>query len=102
MRIFNQIEELVKSAKSAKSLTTFTNVNKSSLNDLSIMGKELANLAEFQKVISYLSQKLAFDEEDLKAWNKDFEEDETTTLYCLRLMKSAVSLGKTPDFGWLL
>ena len=100
MRIFDQIEQLVKSAKSAKSLTIIANA--SSINELLIMGKDSANYAEFQALMNYLSKKLAFNLDDFNAWDDDFEEDELTTLYCLRLMKNAVSLGKTPDYGWLL
>ena len=56
MRIFNQIEEIVKSAKSAKSS-----------NELLSVGKELANLAEFQTLINFISEKLSLDDEDLRA-----------------------------------
>jgi len=100
MRIFDQIEQLVKSAKSAKSLTIIADT--SSIKELLIMGKDSANYAEFHSLMNYLSKKLAFNLEDFNAWEEDFEEDELTTLNCLRLMKEAVSLGKTPNFGWLL
>ena len=62
MRIFNQIDELVKSAKSAKSS-----------NELLSVGKELANLAEFQTLINFISEKLSLDDEDLRAWNLNFK-----------------------------
>lgn len=78
MRIFNQIEELVKSAKSAKSS-----------NELLSVGKELANLAEFQTLITFISEKLSLDEDDLRAWNINFKEDPYTTVFCLKLMKES-------------
>ena len=73
MRIFNQIDELVKSAKSAKSS-----------NELLSVGKELANLAEFQTLINFISEKLSLDDEDLRAWNLNFKEDPYTTVFCLK------------------
>lgn len=90
MRIFNQIEELVKSAKSAKSS-----------NELLSVGKELANLAEFQTLINFISERLSLDEDDLRAWNLNFKEDPYTTVYCLKLMKKAINEGRFPSHGWL-
>jgi hypothetical protein len=90
MRIFNQIEELVKSAKSAKSS-----------NELLSVGKELANLAEFQTLITFISEKLSLDEDDLRAWNINFKEDPYTTVFCLKLMKKAINQGRFPSHGWL-
>jgi hypothetical protein len=90
MRIFNQIEELVKSAKSAKSS-----------NELLSVGKELANLAEFQTLINLISERLSLDEDDLKAWNLNFKEDPYTTVFCLKLMKKAINQGRFPSHGWL-
>jgi hypothetical protein len=90
MRIFNQIEEIVKSAKSAKSS-----------NELLSVGKELANLAEFQTLINFISEKLSLDDEDLRAWNLNFKEDPYTTVFCLKLMKKAINQGRFPSYGWL-
>jgi len=90
MRIFNQIEEIVKSAKSAKSS-----------NELLSVGKELANLAEFQTLINFISEKLSLDDEDLRAWNLNFKEDPYTTVFCLKLMKKAIHQGRFPSYGWL-
>ena len=90
MRIFYQIEELVKSAKSAKSS-----------NELLSVGKELANLAEFQTLITFISEKLSLDEDDLRAWNINFKEDPYTTVFCLKLMKKAINQGRFPSHGWL-
>jgi hypothetical protein len=90
MRIFNQIEELVKSAKSAKSS-----------NELLSVGKELANLAEFQTLINFISENLTLDEDDLRAWNINFKEDPYTTVFCLKLMKKAINQGRFPSHGWL-
>ena len=90
MRIFNQIDELVKSAKSAKSNYELLSV-----------GKELANLAEFQVLINFVTEKLSLDEDDLKAWNLNFKEDPYTTFFCLKLMKKAISQGRLPSQGWL-
>jgi hypothetical protein len=90
MRIFNQIDELVKSAKSAKSS-----------NELLSVGKELANLAEFQTLINFISEKLSLDDEDLRAWNLNFKEDPYTTVFCLKLMKKAINQGRFPSHGWL-
>ena len=90
MRIFNQIEEIVKSAKSAKSS-----------NELLSVGKELANLAEFQTLINFISDKLSLDDEDLRAWNLNFKEDPYTTVFCLKLMKKAINQARFPSYGWL-
>jgi len=90
MRIFNQIEEIVKSAKSAKSS-----------NELLSVGKELANLAEFQTLMNFISEKLSLDDEDLRAWNLNFKEDPYTTVFCLKLMKKAINQGRFPSYGWL-
>ena len=90
MRIFNQIEEIVKSAKSAKSS-----------NELLSVVKELANLAEFQTLINFISEKLSLDDEDLRAWNLNFKEDPYTTVFCLKLMKKAINQGRFPSYGWL-
>jgi hypothetical protein len=90
MRIFNQIEEIVKSDKSAKSS-----------NELLSVGKELANLAEFQTLINFISEKLSLDDEDLRAWNLNFKEDPYTTVFCLKLMKKAINQGRFPSYGWL-
>jgi len=90
MRIFNQIEELVKSAKSAKSS-----------NELLSVGKELANLAEFQTLINFISDRLSLDEDDLRAWNLNFKEDPYTTVFCLKLMKKAINQGRVLSHGWL-
>ena len=90
MRIFNQIEEIVKSAKSAKSS-----------NELLSVDKELANLAEFQTLINFISEKLSLDDEDLRAWNLNFKEDPYTTVFCLKLMKKAINQGRFPSYGWL-
>jgi hypothetical protein len=90
MRIFNQIEEIVKSAKSAKSS-----------NELLSVGKELANLAEFQTLINFISEKLSLDDEDLRAWNLNFKEDPYTTVFCLKLMKKAINQARFPSYGWL-
>jgi hypothetical protein len=90
MRIFNQIEEIVKSAKSAKSS-----------NELLSVGKELANLAEFQTLINFISEKLSLDDEDLRAWNLNFKEDPYTTVFCLKLMKKAINQARFPRYGWL-
>jgi hypothetical protein len=97
MRIFNQIDELVKSAKSAKSLT----INTTSSNELLTVAKELANLAEFQALINFISKKLSLDEDDLRAWNLNFKEDPSTTVFCLKLMKKAIIQGRFPSHGWL-
>jgi len=43
-----------------------------------------------------------FDEEDRHIWNQDFKEDPETTIYCLKLMKKAVELGREPNHGWLV
>ncbi|WP_108646326.1 hypothetical protein [Polynucleobacter rarus] len=90
MRIFNQIEELIKSAKSAKSS-----------NELLSVGKELANLAEFQTLINFISDRLSLDEDDLRAWNLNFKEDPYTTVFCLKLMKKAINQGRVLSHGWL-
>lgn len=90
MRIFNQIEEIVKSAKSAKSS-----------NELLSVGKELANLAEFQTLMNFISEKLSLDDKDLRAWNLNFKEDPYTTVFCLKLMKKAINQGRFPSYGWL-
>lgn len=90
MRIFNQIEEIVKSAKSANSS-----------NELLSVGKELANLAEFQTLMNFISEKLSLDDEDLRAWNLNFKEDSYTTVFCLKLMKKAINQGRFPSYGWL-
>ena len=90
MRIFNQIEEIVKSAKSAKSS-----------NELLSVGKELANLAEFQTLINFISEKLSLDDEDLRAWNLNFKEDPYTSVFCLKLMKKVINQGRFPSYGWL-
>ena len=90
MRIFNQIEEIVKSAKSAKSS-----------NELLSVCKELANLAEFQTLINFISEKLSLDDEDLRAWNLNFKEDPYTTVFCLKLMKKAINQARFPSYGWL-
>jgi len=90
MRIFNQIEEIVKSDKSAKSS-----------NELLSVGKELANLAEFQTLINFISEKLSLDDEDLRAWNLNFKEDPYTTFFYLKLMKKAINQGRFPSYGWL-
>jgi hypothetical protein len=87
MRIFDEIDELVKSAKSAKSS-----------NDLPIMVNQLAGLAGFQALLDQFN----FDEEDRHIWNQDFKEDPETTIYCLKLMKKAVELGREPNHGWLV
>ena len=97
MRIFNQIEELVNSAKSAKSLA----INSTSSNELLTVAKELANLAEFQALINFISKKLSLDEDDLRAWNLNFKEDPNTTVFCLKLMKKAINQGRFPSHGWL-
>ena len=97
MRIFNQIDELVKSAKSAKSLT----INTTSSNELLTVAKELANLAEFQALINFISRKLSLDEDDLRAWNLNFKEDPSATIFCLKLMKKAINQGRFPSHGWL-
>ena len=90
MRIFIQIEEIVKSDKYAKSS-----------NELLLVGKELANLAEFQTLINFISEKLSLDDEDLGAWNLNFKEDPYTTVFCLKLMKKAINQGRFPSYGWL-
>ena len=97
MRIFNQIDELVKSAKSAKSLA----INTTSPNELQTVAIELANLAEFQALINFISKKLSLDEDDLRAWNLNFKEDPYTTVFCLKLMKKAIHQGRFPSHGWL-
>ena len=97
MRIFNQIDELVNSAKSAKSLT----INTTSPNKLQTVAKELANLAEFHALMNFISKKLSLDEDDLRAWNLNFKEDPNTTVFCLKLMKKAIHQGRFPSHGWL-
>ena len=101
MRIFNQIENLVKSAKSAKSLTTNANTIDEPIKPLSIIGKELANLAEFQRLLNDLSEKLSMDEEELARWKENYIEDPVTTIFCLKLMRRAIGLGRFPSHGWL-
>jgi len=101
MRIFNQIENLVKSAKSAKSLTTNANTIDEPIKPLSIIGKELANLAEFQRLLNYVSEKLAMDQEELARWKENYIEDPATTIFCLKLMKKAINQGRSPSHGWL-
>ena len=97
MRIFNQIDELVKSAKSAKSLA----INAKPSNELPTVAKDLANLAEFQALMNFISKKLSFNDEDIRAWNLNFKEDPYTTVYCLKLMKKAINDGRFPSHGWL-
>jgi hypothetical protein len=63
--------------------------------------------AEFIELYNYLAKCDAwsdedFDNEDRNAWSKDFKEDPQTTIYCLKLMKRAVDLGREPNHGWLL
>ena len=101
MRIFNQIENIVKSAKSAKSLTTNANTIDEPVKPLSIIGKELALLAEFQRLLNYVSEKLAMDQEELARWKENYIEDPATIIFCLKLMTRAISLGRKKEYWWL-
>lgn len=103
MKIFTQIENLVKSAKSAKSLTTFNKEYESFFYELPTLGKELANLAEFQRIITYLSEKLNFNNEDLKTWKEDLEQQPEVTMITLRAMKKSLNSGRYPILEeWML
>jgi hypothetical protein len=90
MKIFNQIDDIIKAAKSAKSAKEMVNNR-----------QRLSNLAEYEVLINFVSDKLFLDSDDLKAWKLNFEEDSNTTIFCLKLMKKAINQGRFPSHGWL-